>query len=133
LEIKTNQYLSNLFEIPISLNLNNNNMNINISVNIDEKKRSIGLLSGGQQKRCELCLKLALSDIIKERKNNKLNFMMFDEPFTSLCEDSMIKFIELLKTKKIPILLIEHNTIAKSNADNIINIEYKDGYSNFIK
>lgn len=125
----TNEYLSQLFEIPISLKFVNNNMQIDLEINFDGNPRSLGLFSGGQTRRIMLAVDLALAKIIQGRGANKLNLLFFDEVCKDLSENSMSKILDLLKKINMNILLIEHNSIFKSIVDNTIKIGLKEGTS----
>jgi DNA repair exonuclease SbcCD ATPase subunit len=130
----SNGYISELFEVPVQIEFNNENEDgelskIDIQVTIEGVKRPLGLYSGGQFKRIELAVDLALSNIISSRSNNPFNIRCFDEPFQNLSESSMEKAIKLFGNLKGTTLLIEHNSIAKSICDQVFKIELRDGVS----
>ena len=132
LTVKTNTYLTELFEVPISITFTNENMKIGTEIIIDGVKRSLGLMSGGQHKRICLAVDFALSDLISTRKGSKLNLLILDEPFQNLSENSMIKVINLIKNMKKSTIIIEHNTIAKSAVDRVFKINYVQGVSSSV-
>lgn len=132
LSVKANHYLSELFEIPIKITFNNEDMKISLDIKIDGFDRSHGLLSGGQQKRVSLAVDLALSDIITSRTGSLFNLLILDEPFQNLSEASMERCITLLTRLNKPIIIIEHNSIAKTMVNQTFTIEYQNGISKAI-
>ena len=126
---KTNNYLIQLFEVPISIKFINENMKIQTKITIDGSERSLGLLSGGQFRRVSLAVDLSLSDIISNRKGSRINLLIMDEYFKDLSEQSMEKCLKLLESLKKPTILIEHNSIFKSIVDNVFEVELTDGVS----
>ena len=126
---KTNNYLIQLFEVPISIKFTNENMKIQTKITIDGSERSLGLLSGGQFRRVSLAVDLSLSDIISNRKGSRINLLIMDEYFKDLSEQSMEKCLKLLESLKKPTILIEHNSIFKSIVDNVFEVELTDGVS----
>ena len=126
---KTNLYLTELFEVPISIAFTNENMKIGMDVIFDGKARGLGLLSGGQFRRVSLAVDLALSDIINTRKGSKFNLLILDEYFKDLSEQSMEKCLKLLERLGKSTILIEHNSIFKSIVDKTFEVELTGGVS----
>ena len=126
---KTNIYLTELFEVPISIAFTNDNMKIGMDVVYDNKNRGLGLLSGGQFRRVSLAVDLALSDIINTRKGSKFNLLILDEYFKDLSEQSMEKCLKLLEKLGKSTILIEHNSIFKSIVDKTFEVELRGGTS----
>ena len=126
---KTNIYLTELFEVPISIAFTNDNMKIGMDVVFDGKPRGLGLLSGGQFRRVSLAVDLALSDIINTRKGSKFNLLILDEYFKDLSEQSMEKCLKLLERLGKSTILIEHNSIFKSIVDKTFEVELRGGVS----
>jgi DNA repair exonuclease SbcCD ATPase subunit len=123
-----------LFEVPVSVEFSTEVESGKVSkiltkVELDGVLRSIGLLSGGQFRRIQLAVDLALSEIIAIRSKKVLNFRILDEPFKDLSEASMEKMVNLLGTLGGSTLLIEHNTIAKTIVGQTFFIEYRNGES----
>lgn len=129
---KTNKYLESLFEIPVKILFSTDDLKINTEIFLDGVSRGFGLCSGGQQQRIILATNLAISDVVTARKGSKLGLIILDEPFQNLSEPSMIKCIDLLDKFNKSVLLIEHNTIAKSIVDKTFEIEYKNKVSRSI-
>lgn len=131
--VKTNKYLADLFEVPVSLEFANDNMKIATNIHIDGISRSLGLLSGGQQQRFCFAVDLALSEIVSNRNTNDLDLLILDEAFKNLSEPSMNKCLNLLESLNKTTLLIEHNSIFKSIVSNNLLVEFRDGNSSFSK
>lgn len=129
LNFRTNQYLNELFEMEASIKFSNVEQDIETKITVDGNSRSLGLLSGGQNRRFNLAVDLALADIVSYRKTSKLDIIVFDEYFKDLSEISMEKSLDLLKTKKCPVILIEHNTAFKNIIDNTFFVRLRDGTS----
>ena len=129
INLRANKYLETLFEVPVTLNLRNEDMKIEASVEYNNEERSLGLLSGGQFRRLSLATDLALSDIVCLRKNNKIGVMIFDEYCKDLSESSMEKCLELFRTRSVPVLMIEHNSMLKSIIDETYTIVLQNGTS----
>lgn len=131
---KSTQLASELFEVPVTVEFLNEDDEGTVSkimtkVTLDGNERSLGLYSGGQYRRIELAVDLALGSIIANRSSKSINFRILDEPMRDLSEASMQKVVELLKKLKGPTLIIEHNSITKAIIENEFNIEYRNGVS----
>lgn len=134
LSIKSTAYAASLFEVPVHIRFHNEDSEGSISKIFTEVElagtiRGIGLLSGGQYKRIELSVDLALSSIIASRSQNPINFRILDEPLKDLSDTSVIKVLELLSGLAGSTILIEHNSLAKNIIHSTFDIEYRDGIS----
>lgn len=129
LNFRTNQYLNDLFEMEATIKFSNEDQEIQSRITLDGKERGLGLLSGGQNRRFNLAVDLALADIVSYRKTSKLDLLIFDEYFKDLSEISMEKSLELLKSRKSPVILIEHNSLFKTIVDNTFFVRLEDGTS----
>lgn len=131
---RTNQYLAELFDVPVRIEFTNKGEGgdvgkIQTSVNFDGVERSIGLLSGGQQKRVEIATDLALSDVTLKRSSRNIKLRIFDEAFQNLSEASMQKVIQLFQRLGGSVIIIEHNSIIKNIIDKTFQIELREGVS----
>lgn len=129
LNFRTNQYLNDLFEMEATIKFSNDDQKIESKITLGGMDRSLGLLSGGQNRRFNLAVDLALSDIVSYRKTSKLDLLIFDEYFKDLSEISMEKALDLLKSRKCPVILIEHNSLFKNIVDNTFFVRLQDGTS----
>ena len=133
LSLKANNYLEELFNIPVELEFSNISdtgvSKILCNVTMDNIERPLGLYSGGQARRLQLAVDLALSDIIASRSNKVVNLRILDEYFKDLSEGSMQKALDLLSHFKGATIIIEHNTIFKSIMENVVEVELRNGTS----
>lgn len=133
LNIKTNEYLSQLFETPTSVRFSNTDgsevSKIKTIIEINGDVRALGLFSGGQTRRIMLAVDLALADIAQSRSANPSKLLILDEYFKDLSEESMEKVYNLLQKRSGSILLIEHNSLFKNLATRQYHVEYRNGLS----
>ena len=90
------------------------------------------LNSGGERKRIDLCINLALQDLVASRSNKKFEIAIFDEVLDALDETGIERVMELLQEiskDKSSIFVVSHNEHLKSYFSNVITIQKKDGYS----
>lgn len=88
--------------------------------------------SGGERKRIDLAINLALQDLVASRSNKRINIAIWDEVFDALDEVGIEKVIELLQElseEKSTILVVSHNQHLQSYFTNIITVVKKDGFS----
>lgn len=128
---RVQKYLDRLFEMPVKLRFTNDNMKIGTDVTVNGNKQILGLSSGGQFRRFSLATDMALSDVVSNRQGNNIGILILDEYFKDLSEQSMEKCLNLLESRKQPVLLVEHNSLFK----NIVNDSpffawYEKGTSN---
>jgi len=129
---KTNQYLQQLFHVPVSIQFINDDHKIKTEIQFDGSSRGLGLLSGGQLRRVILATDLALSDIVYFRKSKLFNFIVLDEAFKDLSETSMQKCLTLLKSLNKSVVLIEHNTLFNQIIDVAFQVELENGTSRMV-
>lgn len=134
LSVKATRLAQDLFEVPINIRFSNEDeeggvTKIVTTVTLDGNERPLGLYSGGQYRRIELAVDLALASIVAGRSHNPLKFRVLDEPFKDLSEASMEKVVKLLERLEGSTILIEHNSITKTIIHNVFDIEYRDGIS----
>lgn len=129
LNFRANQYLSELFEMEASIKFTQDDQKIESKITLGGNERTLGLLSGGQSRRFNLAVDLALADLVSYRKTSKLDLLVFDEYFKDLSEISMEKSLDLLKARKCPVILIEHNSIFKNIVNNTFFVRMQDGTS----
>lgn len=134
LSIRANGFAQELFEVPIELRFTNLSetgeiSKIELSIIYDGEERSLGLLSGGQFRRVQLAVDLALSDIIDLNNEQPVKLLILDEAFKDLSFTSQEKFLKLLSQLNKSILLIEHNELFKQIVTQSFRIELRDGVS----
>lgn len=129
INVRVSQYIDQLFNIPVKMRFINDNMKINTEITINGNAQGLGLMSGGQYRRLCLATDLAMSDVVSNRRGNKLNILVVDEYFKDLSEQSMDKCLTLLESRNQPVLLIEHNSIFKNVVNNSFLVKYSNGTS----
>lgn len=132
-----NVYLEELFDAPTELRLTNTDDSGGIS-KIDAealyngKICSIANFSGGQQKRLQLAVDLAISDLLAERTKRSYNLLIFDEVFSKdLSFTSQQKVLKLLEKLDKSILLVDHSELFKGIINQRLYIELANGISSF--
>ena len=92
--------------------------------------------SGGEKKRIDLAINLAMQDLVSSRSSKKLNLALFDETFDSLDEngiDGVVSLLQELAHDKSTILIISHSEYLKSFFTNSITMRKKDGISSILQ
>lgn len=85
------------------------------------------VISGGEEDIVNLCIRLAVSQIIAQRSGKALSLLILDEIFGSLDENRRANVIYLLRSLTDhfeQVILITHIEDIKDEIDNIINIEF---------
>ena len=89
--------------------------------------------SGGEEDLANLCLRLAISEVITERAGGAFNFIILDEIFGSqdiFRRHNIMKALSGLSSKFRQIFLITHIEDVKNDMENIISVaENEDGFS----
>jgi exonuclease SbcC len=106
--------------------------NYNIKVLVDNEEWPLAQMSGGEQDVINLCMRLAISQIILESKNVPYNMIILDEIFGSQDDERKLAIIDVIGRLKAifpQIILITHINEVKDRADTIIDIA-KDAKGN---
>ena len=107
--------------------------NYNLMIYDNGESFSINRFSGGEEDLANLCLRLAISEVITERAGGVFNFIILDEIFGSqdyIRRQNIMKALNLLSSKFRQIFLITHVDDVKNDMENIIYItENEDGNS----
>ena len=85
------------------------------------------VISGGEEDLVNLCVRVAISQIIAQRSGKTLSLLILDEIFGSLDENRRTNVVNLLRnlTNNFEqVILITHIEDIKNEIDNIITIEY---------
>ena len=91
--------------------------------------------SGGEKKRIDLAINLALQDLVASRSSKRINIAIWDEVFDALDETGIEKVIELLQElsqEKSTILVVSHNQHLQSYFTNTITVVKKNGFSTLL-
>ena len=107
--------------------------NYNLLIYDNGQAYGIERFSGGEEDLANLCLRLAISEVITERAGGVFNFIILDEIFGSqdyIRRHNIMKALNLLSSKFRQIFLITHVDDVKEDMENIISvIENEDGNS----
>ena len=86
--------------------------------------------SDGERRRIDVCLLLALQDLIATRATKKWNTIIFDEIMDCLDKTGIEHIIDLFRTfKDKSIYIISHSEDIKKHFDTAMTIQKKDGVS----
>jgi len=107
--------------------------NYNLLVFDNGTSYGIERFSGGEEDLANLCLRLAISEVITERAGGVFNFIILDEIFGSqdvFRRHNIMKALNGLSSKFRQIFLITHVEDVKDDMENIISItENEEGIS----
>lgn len=144
LEVTSNDILSEICNEPFLIMLETQRLGadgVSIVDTLDLKVKKDGViynfksLSGGEQFRVSLALRIALSEISSRHGGSSLEFLLLDEINSPLdrhgTENLFVNVIKSLE-KKYKILLITHNDALKERFDNVIDVTKINGES-FVK
>lgn len=111
-----------------------NKFNIDISYKYGSDKLSE--LSGGELRRVDVAILLALGDLVASRALSPIRMRMLDEPFDTLDASGVERVVELLQTKIAPrvgtLLVITHNSDMQALFSNVIRVEKSGGISRIV-
>ena len=97
---------------------------------------NINRFSGGEEDLANLCLRLAISEVITERVGGVFNFIILDEIFGSqdkIRRQNIMKSLNTLSSKFRQIFLITHVDDVKNDMENIIYVFEKEDGTSLIK
>lgn len=121
LNIKSSDYSSRLFDTSkISLTVEGNNL----SIYLDDK--SYNTLSGGERRRVDIVLQLALRDLYKNQSNINFNLLVLDEALDYLDDIGVSSVLELLRSKssfESTIIVVTHKNELPIDVDDMIQVE----------
>jgi DNA repair exonuclease SbcCD ATPase subunit len=131
LNFKTNEYLSILTNNQFSIVFNEE---LEETITNNGRKLSFISLSGGEKRKINLSVMLALQSLLTHTAKEQSNIMFFDEIAENMDEDGckgIHNLLKALKEEDKTIFLITHNAYLKSLLDGcqILNIQKKNGES----
>ena len=107
--------------------------NYDLMIYDDGELYNINRFSGGEEDLANLCLRLAISEVITERAGGVFNFVILDEIFGSqdyIRRQNIMKALNSLSGKFRQIFLITHVDDVKNDMENILFVsENNDGTS----
>jgi ribose-phosphate pyrophosphokinase len=87
------------------------------------------VISGGEEDIANLCIRLAISQMIAQRSGKGLSLLILDEVFGSLDENrrsNVVSLLNSLTNSFDQVILITHIDDIKEGIDNIIKVEYDE-------
>jgi exonuclease SbcC len=87
------------------------------------------VISGGEQDVANLCLRLAISQMIAERAGQSFSLLILDEVFGSLDESRRQNVVELLRglgDRFEQVILITHIEQVREGLDRVISVRYDE-------
>lgn len=109
--------------------------NYNVAVIESGDRKSV--ISGGEEDIVNLCLRLAVSQMIAERTGQPFSLLILDEVFGSLDEqrrDNVLQLLHKLGNQFSQVLVISHIDLIKESLNHAICLEYlpKEQYSRVV-
>jgi DNA repair exonuclease SbcCD ATPase subunit len=92
--------------------------------------------SGGEQRRIDVAVNMALQDLVHSRSNKKIDLIVYDEAYESLDATGCEVVVELLQEKAKhceSVIVITHNSDLEQLFDRTITIEKNNGKSRIIE
>lgn len=132
LDFLTNSEIKILFDTT-TVNKSNDKEIDKLSIKLYKNGKEYGFekTSGGEKKRIDICISLALQSLLTS-KANCVNIGVFDEIFDSLDDvgiDCIMKLLEEEIKHKDSIFVISHNDNLKDRFKNVITIKKSNGVS----
>ena len=80
--------------------------------------------SGGEKRRIDLAILLALQELVARRASQSINFGVYDEVLDALDEDGLTRVISHLKKLSVdrPTFVISHSDAAKALVDDVVTV-----------
>lgn len=137
---RVNKYLSKLtsghievkFNTQATLKSGETREKFSIEISNQDGGQEYSANSGGERKRIDLAINLALQDLVASRSNKRINIAIWDEVFDALDEvgiESVIGLLQELSKEKSTILVVSHNQHLQSYFTNVMTVVKKDGFS----
>lgn len=135
----TNSILKNIYFKPISVDFITQKQtgtgiwkeDFEIVIMIDNEVYDFEDISGGEQVRISIALRLALSQLLMNRMGSNVQFLLFDEVDQSLDRHGLEALYETIQqlSKEFKILIISHSDYMKEKFENIITVFMTNGGS----
>lgn len=137
---RANYYLGMLSDSHISVNFTTQTQlkskemreKFSIEVSNDDGGNMYNANSGGERKRVDLAINLALQDLVASRSCRSIGLSVWDEVFDALdntgCE-AVIRMLQELSRQRSTILVISHNPTIQSYFDDVWTVTKHNGLS----
>jgi len=141
LEMRTNYYLSKLssniqVKMSTKTELKSGQMRERLSIQVINPvgAEDYNTASGGEKKRLDVAMIMALRDLIQWQSGaNRMDLFVADEVFDSLDENGASRLCELLREMAGLVFVVSHNEDLKKYFPNIIKVRKKGGISEVIQ
>ena len=104
-------------------------INDKYDINLIDDGEIKSVISGGEEDIANLCVRLAISQMIAQRSGRSLSLLILDEVFGSLDEsrrNNVISLLQSLTNNFDQVIVITHIDDIKNGLDNIIKVEYNE-------
>lgn len=143
MNFRINQYLKKLFDDDVRVYLISETetnsgvikQKFNVKYHIGQNEVVLSRFSGGEERRIEFAVSLALSDVISNRTSNSFNIVFMDEVFGGLDlvgKEKCMELLQELSQKKDAVFVIDHDSIFQEQFHNILKVEKKNGISKLL-
>jgi len=109
----------------------------NVEVNYQYGCKDLRGVSGGELRRADVAILLALGDLVASRALSPIRMRLLDEPFDNLDSSGIERVVDLLQSKVEPnvgtLLVITHNADLQALFDNVIHVEKSGGISRIVQ
>jgi len=108
----------------------------NIRILDDGKAYGVKRFSGGEEDLANLCLRLAISEIVSDRADREFNFIILDEIFGSqdnIRRQNILQALNALSSKFRQIFLITHIDEVKNFMENVIQVVEGENGTSYVK
>lgn len=138
---RVEEYLDFLYDGALSINFSSQSTNTKgvisnkISTSITHNGLDIPIeeISGGENKRIELAVNLAIADVAEEYTGFNTGWRFMDEPFDGICQTAQLKCVNLLKkiseAKNRIFFIISHNPNLQQMVTDRVHVEKKNSIS----
>ena len=141
LEMRTNYYLSKLssniqVKMSTKTELKSGQVREKLSIQVINPvgAEDYNTASGGEKKRLDVAMIMALRDLIQWQSGaNRMDLFVADEVFDSLDENGASRLCELLKEMAGLVFVVSHNEDLKKYFPNMIRIRKKGGISEVVQ
>jgi DNA repair exonuclease SbcCD ATPase subunit len=131
LEVLSNKLFGGKIKVLINIDATSPSIPIVIDTMIENASRPIELLSGGERRRVDILLTLALRSLVDYKV--KLPFIFFDETFDVIDHFGKEELISHFDSFECPVFIISHDPIVESSAmQRTILVEKKNNISTAI-
>jgi len=103
---------------------------LSLRVHTDKGEATYKGLSGGQKRKVDLTIHLALRDVAKELTSYTSNLLVADEVFDSLDKESSEALVGVLRElKDVKVVVVSHDDSLTSHFENVVTIEANKSFT----